>query len=162
MQIQLTDAERDLFKLCTTITVGNGAKTSFWKDRWIKGCAPQDNALECFRLTWRKNKMVAAVLPNGRWMRGLRRLESEVGLRQFDDLWAQLSQVHLSSVDDTIAWRFTTNGTYSAQSAYNVQFTGTVRDGPWNTIWKAKVESKCRFFHMVVIAEQAANSGSSP
>jgi hypothetical protein len=102
--------------------------------------------------------MVAAALPNGRWMRGLRRLEPEVGLRQFVDLWAQLSQVQLSSMDDTIAWRFTANGSYSAQSAYNVQFTGTVRDGPWNTIWKAKVENKCHFFTWLLLQNKLPTS----
>jgi hypothetical protein len=144
--------------LCTTITIGNGAKTSFWKDRWLNGRAPQDIAPECFRIAWRKNQMVATALPNGRGMRGLRRLESEVGLRQFVDLWTQLSQVQLSSMNDTIAWRFTANGNYSAQLAYNVQFMGMVRDGMWNTIWKSKVENKCRFFTWLLLQNKLPTS----
>jgi hypothetical protein len=63
MNIQLTVAEQALFKLCTEITVGDGNKTKFWKDRWLNGRAPQDIAPECFRLAWRKNHTVAAALP---------------------------------------------------------------------------------------------------
>jgi hypothetical protein len=146
MNIQLTTAEQALFKLCTEITIGNGNKTKFWKDRWLNGRAPQDIAPECFRLAWRKNHTVAAALPTHRWMRGLRRIGSTEGIRQFVDLWTQLSQVRLTSGEDTIRWRFTANGSYSASSAYNVQFQGAIKDGLWRGIWKAKVENKCRFF----------------
>jgi hypothetical protein len=45
----------NLFRLCTSITIGNGERTSFWKGRWLNGHAPQDIAPECFRLAWRKN-----------------------------------------------------------------------------------------------------------
>jgi hypothetical protein len=64
MDVKLTAAEWALFRLCTVITVGNGTKTSFWKDRWLNGCAPQDIALECYKLAWRKNHTVAAALPS--------------------------------------------------------------------------------------------------
>jgi hypothetical protein len=142
----LTAAEWALFRLCTVITVGNGNKTSFWKDWWLNGCAPQDIAPKCYKLAWRKNHTVATTLRTRRWMRGLRQINSEEGLLQFVDLWLQLSQVRLTSEEDSISWRFTTYGCYTAESAYNVQFQGAIRDGSWNTVWKAWVENKCRFF----------------
>ena len=79
-------------------------------------------------------------------MRGLRRISTEVGLQQFVDLWTRISQVQLSQQPDTITWRFKTDGRYTAQSAYNVQFIGTSTDERWRYIWKAKVQNKCRFF----------------
>jgi mannosylglycoprotein endo-beta-mannosidase len=42
MEIKLTEPEQDLFQLCTAISVGNGERTRFWKDRWLNGCAPWD------------------------------------------------------------------------------------------------------------------------
>jgi mannosylglycoprotein endo-beta-mannosidase len=151
MDIRLTEGERELFKLCTTITIGNGERTRFWKDRWLQGQAPKDIAPECFRLTWRKNHSVAAALPTGRWMRGLQRLSSADGMQQFVQLWIQLNQVQLNNDPDTLRWRFTADGRYSTRSAYNIQFTGTVADGNWKLIWKAKVENKCRFFTWLLI-----------
>ena len=37
MPPKLSVEEQELFRLCTTITVGNGAKNQFWKDRWLQG-----------------------------------------------------------------------------------------------------------------------------
>jgi hypothetical protein len=112
MEIKLTEPEKDLFQLCTAISVGNGERTRFWKDKWLNGRAPRDIAPECFRLAWRKNQSGAAALPTQRW---LRRLSSEEGMQQFVELWTQLSQVQLGDADDTISWRFTADGRYSVQ-----------------------------------------------
>jgi hypothetical protein len=148
LPLVLTVEEIALFKLCTKITVGNGAKTSVWKDRWLNVKAPQDIAPDCFKLAWRKNQTVVAALPTRRWMRGLRRISSEHEheLRKFIELWTQLSQFQMTDEEDTITWRFSPNGCYSAKSAYMVQFIGAVTDRRWKLIWKAKVELKCRFF----------------
>jgi hypothetical protein len=140
-----------LFKLCTSITVGNGTKTSFWKDRWLQGQAPKDIAPVCFKLAWRKNQIVAVAMADQKWMRGLRRISTAVGIQEFVELWTRLSQVQLSQQPDTISWRFTTNGKYSAQSAYNVQFIGTITNERWKSIWKAKVQNKCRFFTWLAV-----------
>jgi mannosylglycoprotein endo-beta-mannosidase len=158
MDIKLTDTERHLFQLCTAVTVGNGKKTCFWKDRWLNGRAPQDIAPECFKLAWRKNHSVAAALSGRRWLRGLRRLCTTEGVRQFVDLWTQLSQVQLHSAEDTITWRFSADGRYSAKSAYKVQFIGAIQDGQWNIIWRAKVENKCRFFSWLLLQSKLPTS----
>jgi hypothetical protein len=59
--------------------------------------------------------------------------------------------VQLGDADDSISWRFTADGRYSAQSAYNVQFLGAVKDGQWNIVWRAKVENKCKFFMWLLL-----------
>jgi hypothetical protein len=107
MNIQLTSLKRGLFQLCTVIKVDNGRKTRFWKDRWLQGRAPKDIAPECFKLAWRKNHSVVTALPTHPWVRGLRRLSSTEGMRQFIKLWTQLSQVQLNSAEDSISWCFT-------------------------------------------------------
>jgi hypothetical protein len=94
---------------------------------------------------------VAVALQNNRWMRGLRRMNSEIALRQYVELWTQLSQVQLGDAEDSIVWRFTPDGKYSASSAYKIQFTGSTADIRWATIWKAKVEQKCRIFMWLML-----------
>jgi len=39
-----TTKVRPLFQLCTSFTIGNDARTSFWHDRWLDGEAPKDIA----------------------------------------------------------------------------------------------------------------------
>ena len=140
MPLKLSLEEQELFRLCTKITVGNGAKTQFWKDRWLQGEAPMHIAPECFRLAWRKNITAQQALHDRRWMRGLRRISTTSALHQFVDLWGKLQHIQLSEVEDTISWRLTANGSYSAASAYEVQFLGSLEDHRWAQLWQLKVE----------------------
>jgi hypothetical protein len=56
---------------------------------------------------------------------------------QFADLWLLLNNTHVTAQPDTIAWKLMANGSYSANSAYNIQFQAPL-DG--------KVEEKCKNF----------------
>ena len=105
-----------------------------------------DIAPACFRLARRKNHPVACALQGRRWMRGLRRMNTEEQLRQFVDLWSQLQGVQLQESEDTISWRFESSGKYSARSAYDAQFVGTFPHHNWRKVWKIKAEPKCCFF----------------
>jgi hypothetical protein len=65
---------------------------------------------------------------------------------QFVDLWLLLNNTHLTVQPDTIAWKLTANGSYSANSAYKIQFQGSYADHDWKRLWAAKVEGKCKNF----------------
>lgn len=54
-------------------------------------------------------------------------------------------------IDDAIAWRWTPNGSYSANSAYRIQFVGGIQDNRSDFFWKAKIENKCKFFGWLMI-----------
>jgi hypothetical protein len=60
MPISLPPTEQELFRACTMIAIGNGARTNFWNDNGLHGRAPEDIAPDCFRLAWRKNHSVTA------------------------------------------------------------------------------------------------------
>ena len=102
LTIKMSKSEEELFKTCTIITLGNGKRSRFWKDNWLNGKAPIDIAPACFRLPRRKNHSVACALQGRRWMRGLRRMNTEEQLRQFVDLWSQLQGVQLQESEDTL------------------------------------------------------------
>jgi hypothetical protein len=58
-------------------------------------------------------------------------------LSQFIDLWVLLQSETLNDyVEDSIHWKLTTNGQYSAASAYELQFFGLVHSSVNTTIWK--------------------------
>jgi hypothetical protein len=52
---------------------------------------------------------------------------------------------------DTIAWKLTTNGSYSANSAYKIQFQGSYANHDWKRIWTAKVDGKCKLFGWLIL-----------
>jgi hypothetical protein len=49
--------------------------------------APEEIAPLCFPLAAQKKLIVAQVLDNGRWMRGLQHIKTEEQLEQFVNLW---------------------------------------------------------------------------
>ncbi|GJM84452.1 hypothetical protein PR202_ga00122 [Eleusine coracana subsp. coracana] len=49
-------------------------------------------------------------------------------------------------VADVHLWRLSSSGQYSASSAYEAQFQGSVQFSPWERIWKTWAPGKCRFF----------------
>ena len=62
-------------------------------------------------------------------------------------LWEEVQQIELDGErEDSIVWRWTTDGEYSSKSAYCIQFEGTFSKLKLMPIWKAKAEPKCRFF----------------
>jgi hypothetical protein len=117
--------------------------THSWKDKWLDGQAPIDIAPDCFKFAWRKNQTVVVALEGRNWMRGLRHINTAVVLRQFVDLWSKLRHINLTQSTDTIKWNFNISAQYSA---YQVQFQGSIAETVWETIWKAKVETKCKIF----------------
>jgi hypothetical protein len=57
--------------------------------------------------------------------------------------WIPKSQIIL---EDKHIWRFHTSGIYTAKSAYEGFFQGSVEFSPWQRIWKSWAPNKCRFF----------------
>jgi hypothetical protein len=58
LTVPMSDKEKNLFRACTTISVGNGSRAKFWHDRWLHGQRPRDIAPKVYRLAWRKNLTV--------------------------------------------------------------------------------------------------------
>jgi hypothetical protein len=75
----------------------------------------------------------------------------EVALHQFVELWRQLRQIGLTQGSDTIQWIFNVSAQYTAKSAYQVQFKGSIAETSWDSIWKAKVETKCKIFTWLLL-----------
>jgi hypothetical protein len=62
--------DRQLFRASTIVTLGDGAKASFWQSSWLNGRAPMDLFPDLFKLAWRKNKTVKEEVHNQNWVRG--------------------------------------------------------------------------------------------
>jgi hypothetical protein len=72
-------------------------------------------------------------------------------IAEFISLWSLVEEVQFTNEPDTIGWKWTSNGSYTARSAYRIQFVGTYCTFNSNAIWKAKVEGKHRFFTWLLV-----------
>jgi len=134
------ETDRLLFAACTTIHIGNGRKTSFWKAGWIQGRREKDIAPLLYAKSKKKNRTVADALHNNTWIRDLDHrmgFTAELFL-QFALLWNLIRHVRLENhQEDSITWKFTPSGEYTAASAYRAQFLGCFKEPRIGSIWKA-------------------------
>ena len=121
-ELPCSDVDRLLFNSSIIITLGDGAKTSFWHQNWLDGHAPRYLAPNLFCLVSRKNRTVKQELRNNNWIRKLqRKITSAVHIEEFVSLWIRIQDVHLQQgAQDTITWRWTGDGKYSTRSAYRI------------------------------------------
>jgi hypothetical protein len=54
-KVPCTKLDKQLFRACTFVTVGNGEKASFWNDCWLDGRAPRDIVPHLYKLAWLEN-----------------------------------------------------------------------------------------------------------
>lgn len=100
--IPCDQTDRQLLSACTKITLGDGQRASFWKDRWLQGMAPSSMAPGQFALARRKNLSVKDALNGNRWMKGLQRINNELLIDQFIQLWELIQPLILTNLPDAI------------------------------------------------------------
>jgi hypothetical protein len=80
------------------------------------------------------------------WIKNLKHINFETLIDEFILLFTALNDVSLNEEKDTIVWRWTRLGEYSAASAYEIQFLGASATFKASAVWKANTKPKCRFF----------------
>jgi hypothetical protein len=86
-------------------------------------------------------------LQNSNWVFAVRRISTEVEIREFINLCQLLRGVSLNmNKKDEILWRWTTNEDYSASSSYKIQFQGSHPPFQTKKLWKARAEPKVKIF----------------
>ena len=137
--------DKQLFRISTVVTLGNGETASFWQSSWLNGEAPMDLFPDLFKWAWRKNRTVKEELHEQNWTRGLWRMQTVDEMASFVHLWDAVHEVQLTTEQDNITWRWMADGIYSAKSAYNLQFQGSYSTFRSDTIWQAEAEGKHKF-----------------
>ncbi|XP_040254755.1 uncharacterized protein [Aegilops tauschii subsp. strangulata] len=131
-----------------SLQLGNGRKACFWLDAWLEGQAPCLIAPDIFNITACKHRTVASTLTDGHWIRDLQGRITADTLPSFVALWTKVAAAAplVATEIDSFEWRFSTNGCYSAHSAYMLQFTGSVAYGAMSMIWRTWAPAKHKFF----------------
>lgn len=149
-----TDKDRDFFAAATSVTVGNGCTAMFWNSSWLHGLRPRDIAPSIFDLSRKKNCSVQQALASNLWISNI---DISNGLtlthvQQFADLWEKISTVTLAEdVEDSIIWKFTKDGKYSASSTYKAQFEGLISSDMVHSVWRVWAPPRCKFFAWLVL-----------
>lgn len=135
-----TTSDRDLFAVLTEVKIGDGQKASFWESSWLQGVRPKDIAPKIFDISRKKGVTVATALRDGHW---IAQINIDAGLtlehlQQFLALWEKLATVAIQpGVQDSILWKSTNDGQYSAKSAYLAQFHDLPLSSLAAAVWKA-------------------------
>lgn len=137
---------RALFNASVVFHLGNGERISFWKEPWHNGVSLQNTYPALFAHCTRKNLTVAQALFDRRWIKHLKRNLTVEATREFTALWAEVNHMELGSGLDTVSWRWTNDGIYTARSAYAIQFEGCSRVGFQAFVWKSDAPGKCKIF----------------
>jgi hypothetical protein len=135
-----SEEDMNIFYAAITISLGNGKKTPFWDAPWLNGIAPKDIAPKIFESSKRKKCKVDQAIVNGAWIANINidNTFSKTHLAQFIELWLLVNGVQLhTGVEDSIVWKLTSNGQYSAALAYKLQFLGLVQSAMNTIVWKA-------------------------
>uniref|UniRef100_A0A453I7T7 Reverse transcriptase zinc-binding domain-containing protein n=1 Tax=Aegilops tauschii subsp. strangulata TaxID=200361 RepID=A0A453I7T7_AEGTS len=69
----------------------------------------------------------------------------EIG--QYLQLWHKIEHTTLSAEPDRLTWKWSTNGIYSAKSAYLATFHGSIAYDAWKLTWKCWAPPRVRFFY---------------
>jgi hypothetical protein len=128
LDMQFSQEECALFFASTTMIIGNGRTAKFWEDRWLSGksvseIAPHLHA--CIPKHRRKTRTVADGLLTHNWARDI---QGTIGIQEIGEyllLWHQLEYVQLTDQADTLVWKWTNSGIYSASSCYKATFHGS-------------------------------------
>lgn len=86
----------------------------------------------------RPNKRtVADALANNAWVQDIHGVATVEVIMEFHHLWDLVTVVDLQpGVSDNHVWCLTSSGRYSARSAYEALFQGSILFSPWERIWK--------------------------
>jgi hypothetical protein len=131
------------------MAVGNGRRTSFWKNFWI-GDGPLALRFPIlFDLTADKDISVFKVLSSDFEALSFRRRMTDNLQGLFDELVALCSDFSLSSHEDKPVWRlgnkgFTVNSLYKKNSLDQIKV-------PYRFLWKSKLPQKIKVFLWLVI-----------
>jgi hypothetical protein len=155
LQIPISEGDTDLFNAATVVTLGNGRKASFWTSRWLNGTSLAARFPALYRHSKRKNRTVADAITNNRWITDIDHNLNLQLIREYAMLWEELDSIQLiEEQNDTITWMLTSDGKYSASSAYSMQFAGRTKCLTATQTWKTKAPPKCRFFIWLMLKDR--------
>jgi hypothetical protein len=144
--------------------VRNGASTLFWLDPWIDGQGIAERASELLAIVDKRkqgSRMVQVTLHNNAWIRDITGAVKIPAIVQYLHPRERIDQVVLQpDVADTVAWRCSSSGVYSASSAYAALLHGQTSLFGAKEVWKTRAPMEHKFFLWLVLQDRCWTSES--
>ena len=151
------DQERALFANATSIRVGNGKSTNFWKDTWI-GNEPLSTTFPAlFSHARRKNRSVGEALANDQWIADLQHGDTAAIAPQFLQMWRLFDAAPIAMApdqEDEITWKLNREGIFTAKLAYQMQCQQAPNPAYSSFIWKVWAPNKLKMFMWLLIRDR--------
>ncbi|KAG2640413.1 hypothetical protein PVAP13_2KG094016 [Panicum virgatum] len=131
------ETDKLLFAASTEIRIRDGQKIYFCESAWVAARRPKDIAPDLYSMSRRiASCMRPCQTTSGS---GISQLAQTLACNIYSnlELWLALRETSLSpGTEETIRWKWTANGEYTAASAYRAQFLGSVKTDLHLLIWK--------------------------
>ena len=142
---------RDIVQAGLRKVVGNGNGVNIWEDPWVPKL-PKFRIISTGSRTEEGPQRVSELMRNGEWNVAL--------LNQYFSSWEieaiRSIPIPINERQDTWAWHFTKNGTFSTRSAYHVAVkakemeaastSGTNEKDIWAKLWSSNIPMKVKNF----------------
>lgn len=117
-----------------------------WHTHWYQGMPIKELLPNLFKHSSGFKLTLQQAVLNNKWIACIKRNPSLQVLREYLQLWSITQDLQLdpTSADD-IKWKWTTNGQYSATSAYKMLFQGLIHSNYRELIWASRTPLKCQF-----------------
>lgn len=145
-------AAEGVFRAATTIVIGDGRKTNFWRAHWAQGCRPADRWPNLFGHCNGRRLTLRDAIINNNWLRYVKADLPQAVLHELCDLWEVTRAISLTEgATDQIKWKLTASGQYMASSAYRMQFHGSIPTNDNTVIWSAKAAPRAKAFAWILL-----------
>ncbi|XP_073357774.1 uncharacterized protein [Aegilops tauschii subsp. strangulata] len=128
LQLPRDDDPCRFFRASTSWHLGDGRTCRFWSDHWLDGQAIPEIAPALTSLIPRRRRrrtLLCEGLTNNAWIGDIHGTLGPLAVVEYVNLWRKLQQFSLTNQPDRIAWKWTTNGLYSASFCYRALFHGS-------------------------------------
>ncbi|KAJ4798488.1 RNA-directed DNA polymerase (reverse transcriptase)-related family protein [Rhynchospora pubera] len=129
---------RALFQVSTYSVIGSGVSTLFWFNNWGGGFQYFFNSLT-------KPPVRSAISVRSALQDFFKLLPAPLTLQQ-SCLLQQVQSISFSTAPDDLLWRWSSQGEYTAASAYNSFMFAGKRESPLKFVWKLKVPPSVKLF----------------
>lgn len=115
------------FRASTFMGIGDGRTALFWEDCWLHGASIKDRAPCLYQLVSRRiraTQTVRQALAQRQWVRSITGGPSAAAIAEYLELCEATENIQFNDQQDKLIWRWTTDGSYSTQSAYKMLHAG--------------------------------------
>jgi len=126
--------------------IGNGQKVKFWEDNWLGSSSLAIQFWKLYEIVNEKSHTVCELWDGTNLRCSFRRTVSEQLMNDWNEVVQLASTITFSFEEDTMIWRFSSNGIYSSQSLYKIINFRGVMPVHISAVWSLKIPPRVHFF----------------